>query len=106
MEVRLLPPQPLNLRKEGIVTQFQDPGAGAAASSVLRRAPRLHHLKLRQHGLPRRPCWLLNAGKRLSVKTARKGALHEKSSSPVRAAFFMVLTGEVFLCYIAQRYRL
>lgn len=73
---------------------------------VLRRALRPHDMKLRQHGLRSWPCWSPNAGNHPPVKTARKGTPHEKSSSPVRAAFFVVLIGAVFPCYIAQRYRL
>ena len=59
-------------------------------------APRPHTVKLRQHGLCSRPCWSPCAWNHRSVKTARKGALHEKRSSPARASFFVVLTGWCF----------
>lgn len=87
-----------------IVTHFPDPGAVAAAVPVLRRIPRPHDMKLRQQDLRCRSCWLPDAWKHPSVKTARKGT-RTKSSSPVRAAFFVVLTDRIFPCYIAQRYR-
>lgn len=89
-----------------IVTQIRRRRRGCCSNLVLRRAPRPHDMKLRQHGRRSWPCWLPDAGNHPPVKTARKGTPHEKSSSPVRAAFFVVLIGAVFPCYIAQRYRL
>ena len=88
-----------------IVTQIRPRRRSCCSNLVLRHAPRPHDMKLRQHGLRSWPCWLPNAGKHSPVKTAREGTPHEKSSSPVRAAFFVVLIGVVFPCYIAQRYR-
>ena len=79
---------------------------------MLRRAPRPHDMRSRQQDLRCRSCCLHNAGKRLSVKTARKGALHEKSSSPARAAFFrgldwrgvsMLHRAAIPLCNTARR---
>lgn len=88
------------------ITQIRRRRRGCCSNLVLRRTPRPHDMKLRQHGLRSWPCWLPDAGNHPPVKTARKGTPHEKSSSPVRAAFFVVLIGAVFPCYIAQRYRL
>ena len=71
-----------------IVTQIRPRRRSCCSNLVLRRAPRPHDMKLRQHGLRSWPCWLPNAGKHSPVKTARKGTPYEKSSSPARAAFF------------------
>lgn len=69
-------------------------------------------MKSRQQDLRCRSCCLHNAGKHLPVKTARKGALHEKSSSPARAAFFrgldwrgasMLHRAAIPLCNTARR---
>lgn len=79
-----------------IVTQIRPRRRSCCSNLVLRRAPRPHDMKLRQRGLCSRPCWSPCAWNHRSVKTARKGALHEKRSSPARASFFVVLTGWCF----------
>ena len=71
-----------------IVTQIRRRRRGCCSNLVLRRAPRPHDMKLRQHGLRSWPCWLPNAGNHPPVKTARKGTPHEKSSSPRESCFF------------------
>lgn len=71
-----------------IVTQIHPRRRSCCSNLVLRRAPRPHDMKLRQHGLRSWPCWLPNAGKHSPVKTARKGTPHEKSSSPRESCFF------------------
>lgn len=88
-----------------IVTQIPGSCRHCCSNLVLRRAPRLHTMKLRQHDLRSWSCWLLNAGNHPSVKTARKGTLHKKEQLHGELLFFVVLTGGVFPCYIAQRYR-
>ena len=71
-----------------IVTQIRPRRRSCCSNLVLRRAPRPHDMKLRQHGRRSWPCWLPNAGNHPPVKTARKGTPHEKSSSPRESCFF------------------
>ena len=71
-----------------IVTQIRPRRRSCCSNLVLRRAPRPHDMKLRQHGLRSWPCWLPNAGNHPPVKTARKGTPHEKSSSHRESCFF------------------
>lgn len=71
-----------------IVTQIRPRRRSCCSNLVLRRAPRPHAVKLRQHGRRSRPCWLPDAGNHPPVKTARKGTPHEKSSSPRESCFF------------------
>ena len=71
-----------------IVTQIRPRRRSCCSNLVLRRAPRPHDMKLRQHGRRSWPCWLPDAGNHPPVKTARKGTPHEKSSSPRESCFF------------------